>query len=120
MPTFSREAIERPYRTFQAAGIVREKARTIERVTAVAAEDEIVVALVEKDLSFGGIWTLAREDMAVQILRMEEDGGCSLIFSPNTSIAQVEERCNELARIALRRWEAMKRWASRHPEDAHE
>ena len=59
MPTFSREAIERPYHTYQAAGVVRAKAGAIEHVTAAAREDEIVVAVVQSDLSFGGIWTLA-------------------------------------------------------------
>ena len=120
MPPFSKEAIERPYRTFQAAGVVREKAGAIEHVTAAAREDEIVVAVVQHDLSFGGVWTLAREDMVRQVLMLEDDGGWSLIFSPNTTIAQVEQRCNELARIALKRWEAMKRWVSRHPQDAGE
>jgi len=120
MPTFSKEAIERPYHTYQAAGIIREKAGSIEHVTAAAGEDEIVVAVVQQDLSFGGLWTLAREDMIRQVLLLEDEGGCSLIFSPNTTIAQVERRCNELARIAFKRWEAMKRWVSRHPQDVGE
>jgi len=120
MPIFSKEAIERPYRTFQAAEVVREKAGAIEHVTAVVQEGEIVVAVVQHDLSFGGVWTLAREDMIRQVLLLEDEGGWSLIFSPNTTVAQVEQRCNELARIALKRWEAMKRWVSRHPQGAGE
>ena len=120
MPIFSKEAIERPYRTFQAAGVVREKAGAIEHVTAFAQEDEVVVAVVQNDLSFGGVWTLAREDMIRQVLLLEGEGGWSLVFSRYTTIAQVEKRCNELANIALRRWEAMKRWVSRHPQDVEE
>lgn len=120
MHTFSKEAVERPYRTFQAAEVVRGKARAIERTTADARADEIVVAVVQKDLSFGGVWTLAREDMARQVLLVEDEGGWSLTFSANTSVAQVEERCSELARIALRRWEVMQRWVSRHPYGIHD
>ena len=33
MHTFSREAMERPYRTIQATKVLREKAKTIERAT---------------------------------------------------------------------------------------
>ena len=57
--------------------------------------------------------TIAREDLTRQVLRVEDEGGWSLIFSLDTSIIQVEERCSELARIARKRWEAMQRWASR-------
>lgn len=120
MRTFSREAVERPYRTFQATSVLREKAVAIERATADAREDEIVVAIVQKDLSFGGVWTIAREELVRQVLLLEDEGGWSFTFSSNTLVAQVEERCAELARIALRRWEAMQRWASRHPQNIHE
>jgi hypothetical protein len=29
-------------------------------------------------------------------------------------MAEVEDRCLRLARLAFARWEAMRRWASRH------
>ena len=117
MPTFSREAMERPYRTLQAAAVLREKAGAIGRATADARQDEVVVALIQRDLSFGGVWTIAREDLARQVLLLEDEGGWSLTFSSHTSVAQIEERCAELARIAGKRWEVMQRWASRHPEN---
>ena len=117
MPTFSREAMERPYRTIEATKVLREKAEVIERATADARADEIVVAVIRSDLSFGGVWTLARDDMARQVFVVEDEGGWSLLFSPNTPVAQIGERCDELARIAQRRGEAMRRWASRHPDD---
>lgn len=119
MPPFSREAIERPYRTMQAVKVLREKAEVIEHATAQARGDEIVVAVIQHDLSFGGVWTLAREDMAQQVLVVEDEGGWSLIFSPHTSLSQIEQRCSALTGLAQRRWEAMQRWVSRHPDDAH-
>lgn len=120
MHTFSREAMERPYRTIQATKVLREKARTIERATTNARADEVIVAVIRNDLSFGGVWTLARESLARQIFIVEDEGGWSLIFSPNTSVPQIEERCDELARIAQKKGEAMRRWASRHPNNIQE
>jgi len=112
--------MERPFRTVAATKVLRAKAQAIEHATINARADEIVVAVIRSDLSFGGVWTLAREDMARQVFVVEDEGGWSLLFSPNTSVAQVEERCDELAGIAQRRGEAMRRWASRHPEGIHE
>ena len=120
MHTFSREAMERPYRTLEATKILREKAESIARITANAQANEVVVAVIRGDLSFGGIWTLAREELMKQVPIVDEAGGWSLIFSPNTQVARVEERCDELARLAQRRGEAMRRWAARHPHDIHE
>ena len=120
MHRFSREAIERPARTLQAVEVLREKAGAIVRATADAREDEIVVAVVQPDLGFGGVWTLAREDFVKQVLVVEEEGGWSFTFSANTSDDQVEERCSELTGIVRKRGEAMQRWASRHLHDAHE
>ncbi len=113
MHTFTKEALERPSHTLQAVGVIREKAGVICRATMDAREDEIVVAVVQRNLSFGGAWTLARENLAKQILLVEDQGGWSFTFSPNTSLAQIEERCLEFVRIAFKRWEAMQRWASR-------
>jgi hypothetical protein len=116
MHTFSREAMEKPYRTLQAAWILRENAETIGRVAAGASEDEIIVAVVHKDLSFGGAWAVARNELAKEVMVTEDKGGLSLIFSSNTPVVTIEERCNELARIARKRWEVMQRWVSRHPQ----
>ncbi len=120
MRTFSKEARERPFRTIEATKVLREKAAIIERATNDARNDEVIVAVVRADLSFGGVWTLAREDLTRQVFVVEDEGGWSLLFSPNTSIAQVEERCDELAGIARRRGEAMQRWVSRHQNEIPE
>ncbi|HZR41735.1 MAG TPA: hypothetical protein VFB12_16560 [Ktedonobacteraceae bacterium] len=113
MHTFSNEAMDRPHRAIKAAGILRERAWAIEGAAADAGADEIIVAVVGKDLTFGGIWTAVREDLMWLVPRVEGQGGWSLIFSPKTSSAQVEERCMQFARIAFKRWEAMQRWAGR-------
>jgi hypothetical protein len=120
MRTFSKEAMERPFRTLEATKVLREKAAVIERATIGAQADEVVVAVIRSDLSFGGAWTLAREELVRQALVVEDEGGWSLTFSPNTPVAQIEERCDELARIAQKRGEAMRRWALHHPDSIHD
>ena len=117
MRTFSKEALERPFRTIEAMKILREKAGIIEKVTAAARSDEIVVAVIRNDLSFGGVWTLSREDLAKQVLVVEDEDGWSLTFSPKTSLAHIEKRCNEVAGIAQKRGEIMQRWMREHPEN---
>lgn len=114
MYTFSKEAIERSSRTLQAAGVLRENAEAISRATADARDNEIVVAVIQHDLDFGGAWIIARENLITQVVLIEDKGGWSFIFSPDTSVAQVEERSLEFMRIAFRRWKAMQQWISRH------
>lgn len=109
--------MERPYRTLEAMKVLREKAGIIARITTNAQANEVVVAVIRDDLSFGGVWTLAREDLMKQVPVVEEEGGWSLIFSPNTQVAHIEERCDELARLAQKRGETMRRWMARHPHD---
>ena len=114
MSLFSQEAMERPLRTIQAVELVREKADTIARVAANAHEDEIIAVTVQKDLTLGGVWTLPKSDLVRQVSIVEEKGGWSLLFSPNTTIAQVEQRCMEVARLASKRLEVMKRRMNRN------
>jgi len=103
MQSFSEDALSRPQRTLQAIEVLRGKSEAIAHVAASTQEDEIIVVVVQADGEFGGIWTLAREDMVKQIHIVEDKGGWSFTFSPNTSAFQVEERCNELARLVNRR-----------------
>ena len=119
MPRFSREDRERPFQTIEATKVLREKAEVIQRATNDARTDEVIVAVVRPDLSFGGVWTLAREDMTRQVFVVEDEGGWSLLFSPNTSLAQIKKRCDELAGIARRRGEVMQRWIRLHPDNGN-
>ncbi len=114
---FSKEAMERPYRTVEATEVLRGKAEIVARATSDARHDEVVVAVICHDLSFGGVWTLAREDLVRQVHIVEDEGGWLLTFSPNISASHVEQRCDELASIAQRRGDAMQRWALRHPPE---
>ncbi len=114
MHTFSKEALARPAQTLQAAGVLRGQMEAICSATSEAREDEIIIAVIQHDLSFGGAWIVARENLVKQLPLLEDQGGWSFTFSPDTSLAQIEERCLEFTRIAFKRWQAMERWASNH------
>jgi hypothetical protein len=113
MQYFSQEARERPTRTLQAARILHEQAATISRATHDARADEMVIALVQPNLQFGGTWIIARDSLITQVPLIEDQGGWSLLFAPATDQAQVEARCDEYTRIAYKRWDAMQRWIQR-------
>ena len=112
MPTPTKEAVERAHHTTQAAEVLRKHRWAIGRATAGARKDEIVVATVEGDLTFGGVWTISRDDLLRQVPLLE-GSGWSLLFSSKTPVTEIEERCMQLARIASRRREVMQRWLER-------
>jgi hypothetical protein len=115
MPTPTKEAVERAHHTTQAAEVLRKHIWAIGRATAGARRDEIVVATVEGDLTFGGVWTISRDDLLRQVPLLE-GSGWSLLFSSKTPVAEIEERCMQFARIASRKWELMQRWVERQGE----
>lgn len=110
----TKEAAERPKRTIDAAEVFHAKAWAIARACADAREGETVVAIVERDLTFGGVWTVPTSELTAHVPRLE-DGGWSLVFSRRTPVAAIEARSLTLARLAFARWEAIRRWASQHP-----
>jgi hypothetical protein len=111
---FSEYAMQRPRRSMRAAEVLRNNAWAIKLAAADAREDEIVVAVVRDDLTFGGAWTIAREDMIRQIPALEGKDGWSFTFSSQTPLEEIERRCYEYTRLTNRRWELMQRWSSRH------
>lgn len=117
MPTPTKEAVERAHHATQAAEVLRKHIWAIGRATAGARGDEIVVATVERDLTFGGVWTISRDDLVMQVPLLE-GSGWSLLFSSKTPVAEIEERCMQFARITSRRWQAMQRWVERQGENA--
>ncbi len=111
--TFSKEALARPSQTLQAAGVLRGQIEAIHRAAEDAREDELVIAVVQDDLSFGGVWIVARDRLVQQLPLVEDQSGWSFTFPPGISLAQIEERCLEFTRVSLKRWQAMDHWANR-------
>lgn len=49
-----------------------------------------------------------------QLPLLENQGDWSFTFAPNTSLAQIDERCQEFTHLALKRWQAMERRVNNH------
>jgi hypothetical protein len=110
----SKEALERAKRTIDAEEVLHDHAPEIARVCAGAAVSESVIALVRRDLSFGGVITAPTEHFRANLHEMEEEGGWEQVFDPLEDVEAIEQRCLEMARNAFARWETALRWASRH------
>ncbi len=110
---FSGEALDRAQRAVQAAGLLREKVPIIAQVCAAANLDDVVVAVVEQNLVFGGVWPIPRSQVQERVAPLESSGWV-LIFSPRVSTAHVAAQCEAFGRIAGERAASMRRWADRH------
>lgn len=69
--------------------------------------------MVSHDHALHGIWTVPRGELT-QLVTQHEAGEWSLVFSPGVGIAEIEERCLTLARLAFGRWEAVRRRVGKH------
>lgn len=106
-------AAERPRKTIAAAEILHKQARDIANACARANIGELVVAVVEPNLRFGGLLIIPAEQLGQRIAALG-DGGWSLVFARGSGRSEIEARCLTMARQAFTRWEALRRWASRH------
>lgn len=107
------ETLARPRLTIHAAEIFHAHACAIARNCAEAGEDDVVLATVDRFLSFGGTWLVHRSQLLERVQELGE-GGWTLLFSPGSTVREVETRSLELARHAMARWEALRRWTSAH------
>jgi 7-keto-8-aminopelargonate synthetase-like enzyme len=118
MHAFSPDAFERPYHALHAVCLLREHGEGISRASRDArSDDEMVVAVVEPDLTFGGAWIITRQHLIEHLPLLEGAGGWSFTFAPQSTVAQVERRCFQLIRVVYERLEAMERRAERHPRE---
>ncbi len=111
--TISSEATDRARDTIKAAHLFRENEQAIVLACAAAAESEVVLAIVRRDLTFGGAQTLPLRQLRERVLALEP-GTWSLLFSPDADASHVEIRCQKMADLASAKLEAMQRWTSRH------
>lgn len=109
------ETMARPRHTIHAAELFHAHAGEIAQSCAAAGADDAVLAGVDRFLSFSGAWTVHRSQLIVRAAEFEQ-GGWTLVYSPGTELREIEERSMELARHAFRRWEALRRWSSKHRE----
>jgi hypothetical protein len=107
------EALARPRHTIHAAEIFHQHATAIVEACGAAAPDEVVVAGVDRFLTFAGVSIIPLAELHTRVSQVE-DSGWALVFSPRSVLPEIEERCMDLARRSFKRWEALRRWESKH------
>ena len=109
-----REASRHARRAIEAAETLHDRAPAIAQVCARAASDQLVVAVVEENGAFGGAWPVALCEVAARLGPLEA-GGWTLTFAAQTPEEEIRTRALEMARLAFRRWLALRAWVARHP-----
>ena len=104
--------MDRPKQTIHAAEIFHDNARNIASVCSDIPADHVALAVVDRDMAFAGVWVVPLSNLTVEVPRLAGDGW-SIVVSPGTDTADIEDRALRLARLAFRRWEAMRRWVSK-------
>jgi len=111
----SKQAVEQARWTAQAAQVLHQHAPIIAQTCAEAPENTIIVAIVEQDCSFGGSWSLPREQLHERVQYLEDqEGKWLLTFAPLASLEVIEQPCTSVNRLASKRSEAIERWLSKH------
>lgn len=111
--SLTEEAAARPRLTIHAAEVFHAHAEEIADACAAAERAQVVLARVDGFLTFTGVLAVPRAQLT--LYARGDSGGWTLVFSPGADIDEVRARCMELARSAFKRWEALRRWESRHP-----
>lgn len=105
-------AIERAAHTVEASRLLATRAMDIAQACREATTDDVVMAVVDADMSFGGAWIIHNQNIMPWEDRLE-DGAWSLLFAPRTRVEDVVAQCANLEEMARRRWAMLKRWQSR-------
>ena len=105
-------AIERAAHTVEASRLLATRAMDIAQACREATTDDVVMAVVDADMSFGGAWIIPNQNIVPWEDRLE-DGAWSLLFAPRTRVEDVVAQCANLEEMARRRWAMLKRWQSR-------
>lgn len=110
----SAESLERALRTIQAASLFNSRVETIVEACASAGLDDVVVAVVEHNLIFGGAWPVPLRALQQRVGPLEATGWV-LIFPARAHAAEVELRCLAFGRLASRKAAGLQSWARKHP-----
>lgn len=100
------QELERAKRAIEAASVFRDNAPAIARACFDAMEGEAVIAVVEPDLTFKGVWVVEAEELPRK-LSAWNDGRWTPVFLPGCNLPEIEARCEEMEKIARARWSAL-------------
>jgi hypothetical protein len=104
---------ERARYTIKAAELLRSHIETISDLCNWAQEDEAVLAVVNRDLSFGGA-------VVVPLNRLREEVmsrltiGWTMVFSPGSTSKDIQARCDKMSQLAQAKLDVIQRWRAKH------
>jgi hypothetical protein len=100
---FSPEARDRAHRTVLVADVFAEHAEVIVAALPDVPENHVLVAVVDAGHSFGGVHHVDRAELVQRVPELESEGGWAMVFAPQSSVADVRRRADEMASIAAQR-----------------
>jgi hypothetical protein len=99
--------------TIDAAQVFLSNASAISDHCNWAQEDEVVLAVVKRDLIFAEVVIVPLNRLRAEVMSRVEVGW-TLVFSPGTTDKDIEARCNKMVELARARLDAIKRWREKH------
>jgi L-2-hydroxyglutarate oxidase LhgO len=115
MPDLSPEAKARAARTIDVAAVFSANAETIVAQLSEVPEEHVLVAVVDAEHAYTGTEHVQRAELSQRVPQLEADGW-AMVFSPGTSVADVQRRTAEMADIARARIAAIDRILARRAE----
>ena len=103
------QAEERARYAISAAQVFLSHAGDISDQCNWAQEDEVVLATVKRDQTFGGAVAVPLSRLREEVMSRLEVGW-TLVFSPGTTEKDIASRCNKMAKLAQARLDIIRRW----------
>ena len=103
------QAEERARYAIEAAQVLLSHAGTISDHCNWAQDDEVVLAIVKRDLIFGATVAVPLAHLREEVMSRLEVGW-TLVFSPGATEKDIETRCNKMVALAQARLDVIRRW----------
>ena len=113
----SPEARERAERTRSVASVFAEHAETIVAALPELADEHVLVVVVDAQHELAGMHHVPQADLVMRVPELETAGGWAMVFSPASTVEDVQRRAQEMATIAEKRAAAIDRIVARRSEE---
>ncbi len=88
--------------------VLQAAAPTIAQTCAAASADEMIIAVITRDMTFHGAWAIAPADLSM-VLEAIADDIWSPSFPPQAPVAHIHHQCEQVADMAAQRGAAIQR-----------
>ena len=109
---YSTEARDAAEGKVRAAGVFADHAEAIVAALPDVPDGHVLVAVVDGDHAFAGTHHVAADEIVARVPELE-GGGWAMVFSPDSDVAAVRRRADEMATLARRRAEMITRIRTR-------